>query len=84
MALRAAVAANAHAMDLRAVLDDIRSEGPVSLLAIAAELNQRGMRTRRGGQWGEANVGNLLKRLRNRETYPLDRNSTNLDSQAPT
>ena len=65
VALRAAVLANAeaHAMDLRAVVEAIQSEGHVSLRAMAAELNRRGMQTRRGGQWGVSNVGNLLRRL---------------------
>ena len=65
VALRAAVVANAdaHAQDLRAVVEAIRSEGHVSLRAIAVELNRRGMRTRRGGRWGVSNVGNLLGRI---------------------
>ena len=65
VALRAAVVANAdrHAEDLRVVVQDIRAEGMVSLRAIAAALNERGMLTRRGGQWQVSNVGNLLERL---------------------
>ena len=66
VALREAVVANAdaHAQDLRAVIEAIQSEGHVSLRAIAVELNRRGMRTRRGGRWGVSNVGNLLLRLK--------------------
>ena len=65
VALRAAVVANAdrHAEDLRAVVEDIRAQGLVSLRAIAAALNERGMMTRRGGRWQVSNVGNLLRRL---------------------
>jgi DNA invertase Pin-like site-specific DNA recombinase len=65
-ALTAPVRANAdrHAEDLRAVVEDIRARGVVSLRAIAAALNDRGMLTRRGGQWGVSNVGNLLGRLK--------------------
>ena len=65
VALRAAVAANADAFaaDLAPMLADIRAAGHVSLRAIAAELTRRGMLTRRGGQWGVANVRNLVKRL---------------------
>lgn len=64
-ALRAAVAANAdrHAQDLAPVLEDVRASGRTSLRAIAAELNARGMRTRRGGRWHVSTVQNLLKRL---------------------
>jgi DNA invertase Pin-like site-specific DNA recombinase len=49
--LRAAIARNAnrHAQDLAPVVEDIRSGGAISLRAIAAELNTRGMLTRRGG-----------------------------------
>ena len=65
-ALRAAVAVNAdrHAEDLRAVVDDVRAQGAVSLRAMASALNDRGMLTRRGGRWHVSNVGNLFKRLR--------------------
>jgi DNA invertase Pin-like site-specific DNA recombinase len=64
-ALRKAVAQNANrfAWDLAPVIDAIRTEGYVSLRAIAEELNVRGMRTRRGGQWQVSNVRGLLARL---------------------
>jgi DNA invertase Pin-like site-specific DNA recombinase len=63
-ALRATVSANAaaFAVDLAPVLADIRATGHTSLRAIAAELTARGIRTRRGGQWGVGNVGRLLQR----------------------
>ena len=65
VALRATVAANADnfAGDLSPILRDIRSRGHHSLRAIAAELNARGMRTRRGGRWQVSNVRNLLRRI---------------------
>ena len=65
VALRATVAANADnfAGDLSPILRDIRSSGHHSLRAIAAELNARGMRTRRGGRWQVSNVRNLLRRI---------------------
>ena len=65
VALRAAVVANAerHAMDLAPVLEALRATGITTLRGIAAELNARGMRTRRGGQWHVSNVGNLLRRV---------------------
>ena len=63
-ALRAAVSANAAAFaaDLAPVLADIRAAGHTSLRAVAAELTARGIRTRRGGQWGVGNVKDLLQR----------------------
>jgi DNA invertase Pin-like site-specific DNA recombinase len=63
--LRAAIARNAdrHARDLAPVVDDIRTGGATSLRAIAAELNGRGMLTRRGGRWHVSTVMNLLDRL---------------------
>ena len=68
-ALRAAIARNAdrHALDLAPVVEDIRAGGAVSLRAIAAELNARGMLTRRGGRWHVSTVTNLLDRLGLRE-----------------
>ena len=64
VALRQAVSANADqfAAGLAQVLADIWDRGQVSLRAVAAELNRRGMRTRRGGQWHVSNVRNLVKR----------------------
>jgi DNA invertase Pin-like site-specific DNA recombinase len=63
-AFRATVSANAAAFaaDLAPVLADIRAAGHTSLRAIAAELTARGIRTRRGGQWGVGNVMRLLRR----------------------
>ena len=65
VALREVVARNAeaHARDLAPVLQDLRTQGVVTLRGIAAALNQRGMLTRRGGSWHVSNVGNLLARL---------------------
>lgn len=64
-ALRGVVAANADqfAKDLAPVLVDIRVAGHTSLRAMAAELTARGIRTRRGGQWGVGNVKGLAARL---------------------
>ena len=59
--------ANRHARDLAPVVADIRAGGATSLRAIAAELNGRGMLTRRGGQWHVSTVMNLLDRLGLRE-----------------
>jgi hypothetical protein len=43
------------------------SDAPTKLRAIAAELNDRGMLTRRGGRWHVSTVANLLDRLDRRE-----------------
>ena len=65
VALRAAVSANADrfAAGLAPVLQDIRAAGYVSLRTMAAELNRRGMRTRRGATLRVSNVRDLLARL---------------------
>jgi DNA invertase Pin-like site-specific DNA recombinase len=62
-ALRAAVSGNAAAFaaDLAPVLADVRAAGHTSLRAMAAELTARGIRTRRGGEWGVGNVSRLMK-----------------------
>ena len=63
--LREAIARNAdlHEQDLAPVIEDIRAGGSTSLRAIAGELNDRGMLTRRGGWWHVLTVTNLLDRL---------------------
>ncbi|WBL32170.1 recombinase family protein [Sinirhodobacter sp. HNIBRBA609] len=64
-ALQATVSANADlfAQDLAPVIADIRSQGHTSLREIAAELDARGIRTRRGGRWQVSNVRDLLRRI---------------------
>jgi hypothetical protein len=63
--LRAAVRANAErfAADFAPVVADISTAGHLSLRAIAAKLNARGMMTRRSGRWSVENVGNLVGRV---------------------
>jgi hypothetical protein len=65
VALRAAVAGKAYrfAEGLAPVLANLRGKGHLSLRAVAAELNRREMRTRRGGRWQVSNVRNLAGRL---------------------
>ncbi len=65
VALRRTVTANADefAEALAAVIEEIHATGRTTLRAIAAELNTRGMMTRRGGRWHVSNVRNLLSRL---------------------
>jgi len=55
--------ADQHAFNLRPVLNALREEGVTSLGGIAAALNEREMRTPRGGCWHKSSVKNLLERL---------------------
>lgn len=48
---RRAGLANAYALEMKTVIDDIVTEGKKSLRAIAAELNERGFTTRRKKEW---------------------------------
>ena len=45
------------------ILQDVRAAGASSLAAIAAELNNRGILTARGGKWHPSTVRNLMSRL---------------------
>lgn len=56
-------AADSHAQNLKPVLDALAVEGVVSLGAVAAALNERGMLTPRGGHWHKSSVRNLFHRL---------------------
>lgn len=60
-----AVRANAdrHAADLADVINDLRAQGSSSLRELAAGLNERRMRTPRGGVWHATSVKNLLARI---------------------
>lgn len=55
--------ADAHAVDLKPVLEGFAEEGITSLGAIAAALNDRGMQTPRGGVWYKTSVSNLISRI---------------------
>jgi len=55
--------ANARAQDLADVLEDVETSGHTTLAAIAGELNRRGIKTARGGQWHPNSVARLRKRL---------------------
>ena len=65
VALRGTVRSNADefALSLAPVVEDIRAAGQTSLRAVAAELNDRGIETRRGRTWHVSNVRNLISRL---------------------
>lgn len=55
--------ADRHAADLAPIVADIRAAGHTTLRTIAAELNNRGIVTRRGGSWHAATVRDLLARI---------------------
>lgn len=55
--------ADAFAADLRPVILAITQEGTVSLGGIAKALNNRQIKTARGGEWHKTTVANLLARL---------------------
>ncbi len=62
----AAIKAGAErfAADLEPIVADIMRTGTTSLRTIAAELNRRGIVTRRGGAWHPATVRDLIERQR--------------------
>ncbi len=65
---REAVTRNAdqHAADLAPIIAELQKNDITSLRGIAAELNARGMLTRRGGRWHVSTVRNLLARIESR------------------
>jgi DNA invertase Pin-like site-specific DNA recombinase len=54
--------ADAHAAQLRPIIDSMQAEGIIGLRAIAKALNERGILTARGGRWYATSVKNLLSR----------------------
>ena len=52
-----------RADNLRTIVDDLRSQSIISVRAIAAELNERGILTPRGGSWHPTSAARLLSRL---------------------
>jgi DNA invertase Pin-like site-specific DNA recombinase len=59
----AAVKANARrfAANIRPIIEEIQRAGVTSLNAIAAKLNERNVRTARGGKWTHMQVGAILR-----------------------
>jgi DNA invertase Pin-like site-specific DNA recombinase len=55
--------ADARAADLAPVVRELQANGATSLRGIADELNRRGIRTPRGGQWMAGSVSQLLARI---------------------
>jgi len=57
-------AADQFAANLRPLIEAIQATGATSLEAVAQALNNRGVRTARGGRWHATTVRNLLARTR--------------------
>lgn len=55
--------ADVHAENLAPVIRELKARGKTSLGELSAELNARGILTRRGGQWHKSSVRNLIQRL---------------------
>jgi DNA invertase Pin-like site-specific DNA recombinase len=54
--------ADAFAANILPIVRSIQAAGPVGMVTIADELNNRGVRTARGGRWHVSSVANLLAR----------------------
>src|SRR5262245_56013732 len=57
--------ADRFAANLLPIIRSIQSAGPIGMVSIAKMLNERGIRTARGGQWHVSSVANLLARANN-------------------
>jgi DNA invertase Pin-like site-specific DNA recombinase len=55
--------ADAWAADVLPVIQDIQQSGAVTLQAIADGLNERGIVTRRGGEWSAVQVSRVMDRI---------------------
>jgi hypothetical protein len=60
---RISVWGGCRAANLRAIVDDLRSQGFTSVRVIAAQLNERRILTPRGGAWHPTSAARLLSRL---------------------
>jgi hypothetical protein len=60
---RAVASANAKrfAANVRPIIEEITRAGAISLNAIAAKLNERNVKTARGGTWTHVQVGAILR-----------------------
>ena len=62
--------ADRHATNVLPIIRNILSHGPVGMVAIAEQLNQRGIRTARGGAWHVSSAANVLERAKGCEVAP--------------
>jgi DNA invertase Pin-like site-specific DNA recombinase len=56
--------ADRFAINLLPLIRSIQKDGPIGMVAIARQLNERGIRTQRGGRWHVSSVANLIARAR--------------------
>jgi DNA invertase Pin-like site-specific DNA recombinase len=56
--------ADEFAANVLPIIRSIQADGPIGMVTIARELNNRGIRTARGGRWHVSSVANLLTRTR--------------------
>lgn len=56
-------AAQARALDIKHIIDDVRAQGVISATGIASALNQRSVPAPRGGSWTTTQTQRLLSRL---------------------
>jgi DNA invertase Pin-like site-specific DNA recombinase len=54
--------ADGFARNVMPIILSIRSAGPIGMVSIARQLNDRGIRTQRGAHWHGSSVANLLAR----------------------
>jgi DNA invertase Pin-like site-specific DNA recombinase len=54
--------ADRFAANLLPIIRSVQAAGPAGMVSIAKRLNERGVRTARGGQWHVSSVANLLAR----------------------
>jgi DNA invertase Pin-like site-specific DNA recombinase len=64
-------AADEFAASMLPVLNAIRAAGAETLEALSSALNQRGIRSARGGRWYASSVSMLLARAEKTRSYPL-------------
>ena len=60
------VNADHFAANVLPVIRELQANGVTSYRAIARELERRGIKTARGGDWSQVQVANILKRTRAR------------------
>jgi len=57
--------ADRFAANMLPIIRTIQSAGPIGMVSIAKQLNERGIRTARGGQWHVSSVASLRARANN-------------------
>ncbi|MFC1456969.1 recombinase family protein [Microvirga arabica] len=62
--------AKGRAADLAPIIIDLQASGATSLRQIAAGLNERGIRTARGGTWSAVQVQRVMEQVRSSQNWP--------------